>query len=299
MLNHSRKLCWILRARQMAKTIIKRCLRCQKHNNRKFDCLMAPLPRIRLDNQTHVLQFLTADCLGPIHTFSEFMPKPSEGQDEVYFESHILVLTCSLSRFTILVLMPNLTAESFLLALKEVQGLYSPQISSILLDNGTNFTSGARQLRKFQTFVKANYDKIEAEAGLLDINFKFIPAGASHMNALSERVVQLTKRSLRKAFHKQLLSHATLRASLAQIQGWLNQRPLTSYHNDMNSDPERILTPANLVFGTFTSAGEFNVQAFADTAEVRKRWSIREKCLNLFKGIFFNQRTGDSHQHQY
>ena len=85
------------------------------------------------------------------------------------------------------------------------------------------------------------------------------------------------------------MSHATLRASLAQIQGWLNQRPLTTYHDDMNSDPERILTPSNLVFGTFTSAGEFNLQKFADTDEIRKRWSVREKCLSLFKSIFFNQ----------
>ena len=61
-----------------------------------------------------------------------------------------------------------------------------------------------------------------------------------------ERLIQNTKRCLRKTLRNAKLNYDELHTVLVEVEGTLNSRPLTYVSSD---DPEEPLTPSHLMYG--------------------------------------------------
>ena len=64
--------------------------------------------------------------------------------------------------------------------------------------------------------------------------------------AFFERLIQNTKRCLRKTLRNAKLNYDELHTVLVEVEGTLNSRPLTYVSSD---DPEEPLTPSHLMYG--------------------------------------------------
>ena len=104
--------------------------------------------------------------------------------------------------------------------------------SLIKSDRGTNFTAAESELRKsMQKF---------------DIDWQFLPAGASHMNGVVERQI----RTIRKVFtglltDEQRLTDDILATLFCEVEGIVNSRPLTKVSDDPSDDAA--MTPSDLL----------------------------------------------------
>ena len=67
------------------------------------------------------------------------------------------------------------------------------------------------------------------------------------MGGFYERLFGLTKNSLRKVLGKSLINLNELRTIIVEIEGGLNDRPLTYVSNDVEN--LSALTPSHLLFG--------------------------------------------------
>ena len=81
---------------------------------------------------------------------------------------------------------------------------------------------------------------------LLNVDWQFIPVNAPHFGGVWERMVGLTKNSLRKVLGKSLISSIELSILLCEIESLINDRLITYVTDDISDDP---LTPSHLVCG--------------------------------------------------
>ena len=78
-------------------------------------------------------------------------------------------------------------------------------------------------------------------------SWRFIPKRAPWYGGFWERLIGLTKSTLKKVLGRTFISLISLQTIIVEIEAVLNDRPLTYVSSDM-SDPEP-LTPAHLLYG--------------------------------------------------
>jgi transposase InsO family protein len=156
-------------------------------------------------------------------------------------KTYICLFTCAITRAVHLELVENLTAEAFIAALQRFSGRRSyPNV--IMSDNASNFTNSSKMISEIlHSNVVNNY--------FLDhkIEWKFITPGAPWQGGVWERMVGVTKLCLKKLVGNSSLSFHELRTIIVQIEGAINDRPLT-YASDTPGELE-VLTPSMLLCG--------------------------------------------------
>ena len=117
---------WVPRLRQLAKRLIKSCNGCRFHSKP----YPTPLPQERTESH-RPFQVIGIDY----------------ERNKIDCKAYILLYACSLTRAIHLELLPNQTAEEFLLSLKR---LITPRgrPEKIYSDNGRTFVAGAKWLKK-------------------------------------------------------------------------------------------------------------------------------------------------------
>ena len=88
----------------------------------------------------------------------------------------------------------SLDTDSFLLALRPFIARRG-QVQELRSDNGTNFTSGERELR--ESIQEWNHDKIHEEMLQRNIKWGFNPPYGSHHGGFWERLIRSIRRILR------------------------------------------------------------------------------------------------------
>ena len=96
-----------------------------------------------------------------------------------------------------------------------------------------------------QTFIAAS-SEIQRELNL-NINWKFIPVGAPWYGGWWERMIGITKMTLKKVLGRSLTNEETLRTLITEIETIINNRPITYISSDIR-DPQP-LTPSHLLHG--------------------------------------------------
>lgn len=93
-----------------------------------------------------------------------------------------------------------------------------------------------------------------------------------------ERLVGSTKRCLKKIIGRSSLSFEELRTVLLEVEGTLNNRPLT-YLYDEEEGVSHPLTPAELIYGrqiiTTPNGRQFEVKSTARALTKRARYQFR------------------------
>ena len=123
----------------------------------------------------------------------------------------------------------SLDTDSFLLALRLFIARRG-KVQELRSDNGTNFTSGERELR--ESIQAWNHDKIHEEMLQRKIEWSFNPPCGSHHVRFWERCT----RSIRRILHALLLQQSTddegPTTLVCEVNKILNSRPITVVPED-------------------------------------------------------------------
>jgi len=223
---------WIPSGRQYVRKLLRRCTVCRKHGGRPYaNPESAPLPKVRVQN---VLPFTIT---GVDFTGALYVKQHGGEESKVY----ICLFTCATSRAVHLEVVSDLSMPTFLLAFRHFAARRSlPQV--MMSDNATTYTSAAEELTDL-----LSSEEIKTVLGRKGIEWKFIPKKAPWFGGYWERLIGLTKASIKKTLGRAHITLPTLQTIITEVEAVLNDRPLTYISEDIK-DPEP-LTPAHLLHG--------------------------------------------------
>lgn len=224
---------WITRGTSTIKRVIGDCFSCKRQLQNPSTQLMAPLPQERLTPDKPPFTFVGVDFFGPVFV------KYGRNQCKRYG----CLFTCLTTRAVHIEIAYNLNTNSFLAALQRFTSRRGKP-KKIFSDNGTNFTSGERELN--ESIASWNQQKLHDKCLQQNIEWHFNPPYASHMGGVWERLVKSTKRILKALVKEQLLTDEGLLTFMAEAESILNDRPITPVSNDVKDplplSPNQLLT---------------------------------------------------------
>ena len=223
---------WIPTGRQYVKKLLHRCTVCRKHGGRPYAVPeAAPLPKMRVQ-EVPPFSITGVDFTGALYV------KQHNGEEG---KAYICLFTCATSRAVHLEVVTDLSTASFLLAFRQFAARRSlPQV--IMSDNATTYTSAAEELNDL-----LSSEEVRTALGREGIAWKFIPKKAPWFGGYWERLIGLTKASIKKTLGRAHITLLTLQTIIVEVEALLNDRPLT-YISDDILDPDP-LTPAHMLHG--------------------------------------------------
>ena len=193
---------------------------------------MADLPVDRLTPDQQLFSRVGVDCFG------SFQVRRGRSLAKRYG----VIFTCLAIRAVHIEVAHSLDTDSFLLALRRFIARRG-QVKEIRSDNGTNFTSGEKELRES---VKAwIQEKIQESLLQMEIVWSFNPPYGSHFGSVWERCIRTTRKILRALLREQITDDKSLATLMCEVESILNGRPITT----ISSDPrdQETLTPNHLL----------------------------------------------------
>ena len=254
-----RKKFWIPRLRQLTRSLLHKCVICRWIEGKSYSPPpFPPLPKSRvvLDEPFSTTGL---DYAGPLFVKTIEM---LSGKSKAY----ILLFTCTTTRAIHLELTPDLSSSACVRGLRRFIARRGTP-TKIISDNAKTFK--AKETRQFL-----------ADRG---ISWQFNVPRAPWMGGFFERMIQSTKRCLKKVLKNSSLTYEELETVIVEVENVVNNRPLTYIDTDT---VEEVLTPNHLILGRslpmanqlFSSENAENVQKL----NFRKRVLYRQKLLKDF-----------------
>ena len=243
---------WIPSARQAVRSLLRHCVVCQKVVGKPYEAPdPPPLIKDRIQ-QTEPFNVTGVDFTGAL-----------------YRAVHLEIVT-------------DLTVEEFLQAFRRFSSHKSlPRL--MISDNAFTYLAAANELNDL--FCSPSLSNALSKKG---VTWRFIPKRAPWYGGFWERLIGLTKSSLKKVLGRTFAKLSTIQTIIIEIEGILNDRPLTYISSDVK-DPEP-LTPAHLLYGRrIISLPYHNVEEdelddpdFGTESAVMKRAKIQALMLKHF-----------------
>ena len=214
---------WIVRGRQLVRSLISKCFICKRLEGRAYNLPpAAPLPDFRVI-EDYAFANIGVDFAGPVYV------KDVYSSDKSMHKAYIAIFTCTVSRALHLELCPDQSAPSFIKCFKRFQGRRGiPKL--VVSDNGKTFRDKS----------------VQRQAAARHITWKFNVPRASFWGGFFEVMVRLVKRCLKKIVGNACLTLEELETILIEIESVVNSRPLTFVNSDFDEEP---ITPSSLVIG--------------------------------------------------
>ena len=236
-------------------TVCRECYVCKLVRAQSYTYPKAPpLPCERLLSRSPFTVTGT-DYSGPHHV------KRGRGKVKIW----IVLFTCMVSRAIYLQIVPDLTADSFIGALKALSWAYR-QPKVLMSDNATCFTAANKVLMK----LKEQLD-LQKNLNAKGIDWIFTPTKAPWFGAVYERMIGTLKREMVKMLGVLVLTYFELDLHLKEITGVINNRPLTSVGSD------EVITPNNVLTGS--SNTDVNFLEVEETEEILRQAMIERKLV--------------------
>ena len=139
-------------------------------------------------------------------------------------------------------------------------------------DNASTYLAAAEELKYL-----FSSSKLSESLSHKGTEWKFIPKRAPWFGGFWERLIGLTKSTLKKIFGRAHATLESLQTIVVEVEALLNDHPLTYVSSDID-DPEPI-TPSHLLYGRrivllphcAVQEDEFNDPDFGDVSELRRR----------------------------
>ena len=223
---------WVVKGRQLVKKILYKCVTCRRFQGKPY-CPPPPppLPSFRV-NEARPFSYTGIDFAGPLYV-----------KDAVASSSKkvwICLYTCCVTRAVHLDIVPDMTSQAFIRSFKRFTSRRSFPVR-VVSDNAKTFKATAKT-------VAATLESPEVKQYFANVNIKwsFNLEKAPWWGGVFERMIQTTKRCLRKTIGSARLTYDELLTSVTEVEMIINSRPLTYLSSD---DPEEPLTPSHLLFG--------------------------------------------------
>ncbi len=222
---------WIPQARQQVRKIRKKCCICRRYEGQSYHVpVTAELPEFRV-KQSRPFSHVGVDFAGPM-----FVKQGKGASKKVY----LCLFTCAVTRAVHLEIVEDLSMVEFLLCLRRFSGRRGMP-SLIVSDNAKTFKAAAKFLRKLM-----KDDDIMTYLEDNSIVWKFNLSRAPWWGGFFERMIGCVKRCLKKILGNSRLSLVELQTVMSEIEGTVNNRPLTYDYSEFGED---MITPAHLIYG--------------------------------------------------
>lgn len=223
---------WIPKIRQCVKKILRKCLPCLKIMGKPYQAPdPPPLPQDRLQCSSP-FSVTGVDFTGALYV---------KGTGGTEIKAYLCLFTCASTRAIHLELVPDLTEKSFILAFRRFVSRRSlPR--TMISDNCSTYKSASVEISHL-----CNSTRVQESLGNYRVEWKFIPSRAPWYGGWWERLIGLTKASIKKVLGRSHVDYDTLSTIITEIEAILNDRPLTY----ISTDPRDVepLTPSDLLYG--------------------------------------------------
>lgn len=226
---------WIIHARNQVKKLIHKCITCFRDRKPLMGQKMADLPSFRTE-LVKPFAFVGCDYAG------FFQLKTSARRNAPLTKAYIALFICLTTKALHLEVVCDLSTAEFIMAFENfISRRGIPQL--FYTDNGTNFVGGAKEIKQFFDQMFEQDNALTKLLAINNIEFKRIPARASHMGGIWERAVGSVKYHLRKVLKDTKLNARQFDNVLKKIEACLNSRPLWAITGE--TDDIEVITPSH------------------------------------------------------
>ncbi|XP_055602194.1 uncharacterized protein LOC129750989 isoform X1 [Uranotaenia lowii] len=229
---------WIIGARNLAKTVVHRCVTCVRARPKLVEQFMAELPKERI-TATRPFTKTGIDYWGPI-----WLKPPQRRATPT--KAFVAIFVCFSTKAVHIELVFDLTTAKFLQALRRFVARRG-QPSDMFSDNGRNFLGAKNELKRLLSNSE-HADEVETECSECNIRWHFNPPRASHFGGLWESAINSAQKHFLRVVRDRPLSYDDMDTLLCQIECCLNSRPIVPLSDDP-TDYEP-LTPGHFLVGT-------------------------------------------------
>ena len=231
-LTETRRKFWIPKGRSLVRYLIHHCVLCRRFEGAPFKGPPPPpLPVFRV-KEDPAFSYSGVDFAGPLTIRAD----KATNSKKVW----ICLFTCLLTRAVHLDVVTDMSTHSFLRCLKRFasrRGLPRKFVS----DNGKTFKAASK-------YIKAVFEDhtVKEQLAGMGCEWTFNVERAPWWGGAFERLIQSTKRCLRKLIARAHLSFDELLTTITEIEAVLNSRPLSYVSGEDIDEP---LTPSHLLVG--------------------------------------------------
>nr|XP_054770423.1 uncharacterized protein LOC129278240 [Lytechinus pictus] len=223
---------WLLSAGTAIRSMISKCVICRRQRGKMMNQRMADLPENRLLPDEPPFSKVGIDYFGP------FEVKRGRRREKRYG----VMFTCLTVRAIHLEVAHSLDTDSCISAIRRFIARRG-NVKEILSDNGTNLVGAERELKR--EIDGWNTAKISADLLQRNVKWTFNPPTASHFGGVWERQIGTVRKLVLSIAKQQVLSDESLLTLFCEIEGIVNNRPLTRVSDDV--DDIEALTPNHLL----------------------------------------------------
>ena len=204
-------------------------------------------------------------------------------QSRTLCKAYICLFTCATTRAVHLEVVQNLSVPTFIQCFRRFVSRKSlPRL--LISDNASTFVAGSKEIQRL-----SDCKDLKESLSKHGVEWKFIPKRAPWYGGFWERLIGLTKTSLKKVLGRSQIDMDTLQTIIVEIESTLNDRPLTYPSSDIN-DCEA-LTPAHLLYGRRisvlpypqTSVSDINEIPFITDRDLNKRAKQQALLMQQFR----------------
>ena len=261
-----RRMYWIVRVHDLAKTIKSNCVTCRRANPMTETQVMAHLPRQRLQPHSPPFHYTSCDYFGPL------IVKVGRNKTTKYYG---VIFTCLNTRAVYLEVATDCSVMEFIQSLRRFFSIRGYP-AEILSDNGTQFVGALTDLR--QMIQGIDKKKLKDYCGERGIKWRFITPAAPHQNGCAEALVKSCKRALKRAVGEHVLTPFELYTCLLEVANLVNQRPIGRPPND--PDDGSYLCPNDMLLGR--ASPQVPQGPFEETRNPRRRVEFVQKIVGSF-----------------
>ena len=181
---------WVLRGRNLIKSIINRCHKCKVYSKRTCTQLMGNLPENRT-NPSVAFSVSGVDYAGPIKV------RLAKTRGNVTQKGYIAIFVCFATRAIHIEVVEDYTSEAFIAAFHRFVSRRG-HCSKLHSDQGTNFVGADSELTQMFQGATEWTDSVQIKLSGLGTEWIFNPPGAPHFGGLWESAVKSMKFHLRR-----------------------------------------------------------------------------------------------------
>jgi len=257
---------WLINANSCVRQCLGNCLVCRRKFKVPGQQLMADLPVDRLDADSPPFTNTGIDFFGPFNV----------KRARSVLKRYGVIFTCLTVRAVHLEITSDLSADSFILALRRFLARRGP-VKLIRSDQGTNLVGAHNEL---STAISA-WNRAQINDFMLqhDIDWRFNSPCSSHHGAAWERLIRSARRVLMSLTNEQTMDEETLLTLMCEVEWILNSRPLTKVTDDPR-DLE-VITPNHLLLMKNTTSFPPGLFDCKDVYS-RRRWRQVNHLANVF-----------------
>ncbi|XP_049886962.1 uncharacterized protein LOC126381521 [Pectinophora gossypiella] len=231
---------WIIRAKNVVRKHIHKCLVCARANAKSRSQVMGDLPDMRV-NPSRSFLYTGVDFAGPYNVLM------SKGRGAKTNKAYIALFICMCTKALHLELVGDLTAEAFIGAFRRFVSRRG-RCAHMWSDQGRNFVGANKDLVNAWNMAKLEFkDDIAQTLARDGTQWHFIPPYSPNFGGLWEAGVKSVKSHLKKILTTNLTCEE-MTTLLCQIESCLNSRPLSPI-DDKDVDKLNPLTPAHFLIG--------------------------------------------------